>query len=46
MEEFSLKKLLLSYNESYVPKVDVEGIIGVKKRNMASVKENKRRSSP
>jgi hypothetical protein len=32
MEGFSLKELLFSYNESYVPEVDVEGIIGVKKK--------------
>jgi hypothetical protein len=25
---------LLSYDESYVPEVDVEGIIGVKKKNI------------
>jgi len=37
MEGFSRKKFLLSYNENYIPKVDVEGIIGVKKRNMALV---------
>jgi hypothetical protein len=34
MEGFLLKKLLLSYDESYVPEVDVEGIIGVKKKNI------------
>ncbi len=27
-----LNELLLSYDESYVPKMDVEGIIGVKKK--------------
>jgi hypothetical protein len=26
-----LKELLLSYNESYIPKVDVKGMISVKK---------------
>jgi hypothetical protein len=31
MERFVLKELLLSYNESYVPKMDVEGMISVKK---------------
>ncbi len=31
MEGFSLKELLLSYNESYIPKVDVEGMISLKK---------------
>jgi hypothetical protein len=31
MEGFFLKDLLLSYDESYIPKVDVEGVIGVKK---------------
>jgi hypothetical protein len=30
MDGFSLKELLLSYDESYVPEVDVEGMIGVK----------------
>jgi hypothetical protein len=32
MEGFSLKELLLSYDESYVPKVDVKGMIGVKRK--------------
>jgi hypothetical protein len=32
MEEFSLKKLLLSYNENYVLEIDVEGMIGLKKK--------------
>jgi hypothetical protein len=32
MEGFSLKELLLSYDESYVPEVDVERMIGVKKK--------------
>jgi hypothetical protein len=30
MEGFSLKELLLSYDESYILEVDVEGMIGVK----------------
>jgi hypothetical protein len=33
MEGFSLKELFLSYNESYVLEMDVEGMIGVKKKN-------------
>jgi hypothetical protein len=32
MEGFSLKELLFSYDENYVLKVDVEGIIGVKQK--------------
>jgi len=32
MEGFSLKELLLSYNESYIPEMDVEGMISVKKK--------------
>jgi hypothetical protein len=32
MEGFLLKELFFSYNESYVPEVDVEGMIGVKKK--------------
>jgi hypothetical protein len=32
MEGLSLKELLFSYNESYIPKVDVRGMIGVKKK--------------
>ncbi len=44
MDELSLKELLLSYDESYVPKVDVEGMIGVKKKT--SIKENERRLCP
>jgi len=32
MDGFPLKELLLSYNESYVLEVDVEGMIGVKKK--------------
>ncbi len=32
MEEFSLKEFLLSYNESYVLEMNVEGIIGLKKK--------------
>jgi hypothetical protein len=31
MEGFSLKELLLSYNENYILEVDVKGMIGVKK---------------
>ncbi len=30
MEGFSLKELLLSYDESYVLEVDIEGMINVK----------------
>jgi hypothetical protein len=33
MEGFLLKELLLSYKESYVLEVDIEGMIGVKKKN-------------
>jgi hypothetical protein len=32
MEGFSLKEILLSYNESYVLEMDVEGMFGVKKK--------------
>jgi hypothetical protein len=32
MEGFLLKEILFSYDESYVLKVDVEGMIGVKKK--------------
>jgi hypothetical protein len=32
MEGFLLKELLLSYHENYVPEVDVEGMINVKKK--------------
>ncbi len=32
MEGWLLKELLLSYDESYVLEVDVEGMIGVKKK--------------
>ncbi len=32
MKGFLLKELLLSYNESYVLEVDVEGFIGLKKK--------------
>jgi hypothetical protein len=32
MEGFSLKEFLLSYNESYILEVDVEGMIGLKKK--------------
>jgi hypothetical protein len=34
---------LLSYDESYIPEVDVEGMIGVKKKKTL-VRENGRRS--
>jgi len=44
MEGFLLKELLRSYNESYVFEVDVEGMTGVKKKNIASIIENGRRS--
>jgi hypothetical protein len=46
MNGFSLKELLLSYDESYVPKVDVEGMINVKKKKIVSVRENKRKLCP
>ncbi len=46
MEGFLLKELLLSYNESYIPKVDIEGMINVKKTKKISVKENERRPCP
>jgi hypothetical protein len=42
MEGLLLKKLLLSYNESYVLEVDVEGMIGVKEKKK-SLRENKRK---
>jgi hypothetical protein len=32
MEGFLLKEFMLSYDQSYVPEVDVEGMIGVKKK--------------
>jgi hypothetical protein len=32
MEGFSLKEFFFSYDESYVHEVDVEGLIGVKKK--------------
>jgi hypothetical protein len=32
MEGFLLKDFLLSYDEGYVPKVNVDGMIGVKKK--------------
>jgi hypothetical protein len=38
MDKLLLKELLLSYNESYVPKVDVEGMIGVKKKKLQQEK--------
>jgi hypothetical protein len=44
MEGFLLKELLLSYDESYLPEVDVEGMIGVKKKTL--VKKNGRRLCP
>ncbi len=31
-EGFSLKEILFSYDENYVPKVDVEGMINVKEK--------------
>jgi hypothetical protein len=33
MDRFSLKELLLSYNESYVLEVNVKGMNGVEKKN-------------
>ncbi len=42
MEGFSLKDILFSYDENYVSKVDVEGMIGVKKKKV-SIKENGRK---
>jgi hypothetical protein len=33
MEGFLLKELFFSYDKSYVPEVDVEGMIGVKEKN-------------
>jgi hypothetical protein len=32
MEGFSFKEFLLSYDESYILEVDVEGMIGLKKK--------------
>jgi hypothetical protein len=32
IEGFLLKKLLVSHDESYIPEVDVEEMIGVKKK--------------
>jgi len=46
MEGFSLKELLLSYNESYVLEGDVERMISVKIKNIALVKKNERRLCP
>jgi hypothetical protein len=46
MEGFFLKEFLLSYDENYVPKVDVEGMISVKEKKYHSSKKNKRRSCP
>jgi hypothetical protein len=42
MEGFSLKEVLFSYDENYVSKVDVEGMIGVKKKKV-SIRENGRK---
>jgi hypothetical protein len=39
MEAFSLKELLFSYDERYIPKVDVEGMIGVKKKIISKIKQ-------
>jgi len=41
MDKFSLKELLFSYDESYVPKVDVEGMIGVNKKNSFNKRKQK-----
>jgi len=46
MEGFLLKEILFSYDENYVPEVDVEGTIGLKKKNIASIRENGRRLCP
>jgi hypothetical protein len=43
MEGFSLKELLFSYNESYVPKVDVRGMIGVKKKKYGFSKRKRKK---
>jgi hypothetical protein len=42
MEGFSLKELLFSYNESYVPEVDVGGMIGVKKKKYGFSKRKRK----
>jgi hypothetical protein len=39
---FIKKEVLLSYDENYVSKVDVEGMIGVKKKKV-SIRENGRK---
>jgi len=41
IEGFLLKELLLSYDESYIPKVDVERMIGVKKKKNFSKRKRK-----
>jgi hypothetical protein len=46
MEGFLLKKFLLSYDENYSPKVDVEGMIGVKKKYIALVTKNRWKLCP
>jgi hypothetical protein len=38
MEGFSLKKLLFSYNESYLLEMDVEGMISLKKKKYGFTK--------
>jgi hypothetical protein len=43
MEGFLLKEFLFSYGESYVLEVDLEGMIGVKKIKMASIRKHRRR---
>jgi hypothetical protein len=40
MEGFSLKELLLSYDDSYILKMDVEGMIIVKENKIVSIREN------
>jgi len=40
---FSLKELLFSYDENYVLEVDVEGMIGAKKKIITSIRENGKR---
>jgi hypothetical protein len=34
LEGFSLKKFLMSCDESYILDIDIEGMIGVKKKNL------------
>ncbi len=46
MEGFSLKELLLSYDESYILEVDIEGMINVKGKKKTLVREHERRSCP